>query len=65
MNTPIERRIEALESAVTEKRRVGLICTLEGETVEQALARMGVSADDGVFRIVLVPMKARQPTDTD
>ena len=65
MNTPIERRIEALESAVTEKRRVGLICTLEGETVEQALARMGVSADDGVFRIVLVPLKAGHPEDTD
>ena len=65
MNTPIERRIEALESAVTEKRRVGLVCTLEGETVEQALARMGVSADDGVFRIVLVPLKAGHPADTD
>lgn len=65
MNAPIERRLEALESAVVETRRVELICTLEGETVEQALARLGVSADDGVFRIVLVPLKAREPGNAE
>ena len=65
MNMPIERRLDALESAVAEKRRVTLICTMEGETVEQALAREGVTADDGVFRIVLVPLKVRKPGDAE
>ena len=65
MNMPIERRLDALESAIAEKRRVTLICTMEGETVEQALAREGVTADDGVFRIVLVPLKVRKPGDAE
>ena len=59
MNAPIERRVEALEAVGKVKRRVGLVVGLEGETVKQALERLGLADDDEVLQIVLVPMKAQ------
>ena len=63
MNAPIERRVEALEAVGKVKRRVGLVVALEGETVEQALSRLGLADDDGVLQIVLVPMKSKHQSD--
>lgn len=57
MNKPIQRRIETLEVVTKPKRRVGLVTGLDGETVEQTLARLGLPDDDSHRWIVMLPMK--------
>ena len=64
MNTPIQRRIEALEVVNKPKRHVGLITGLDGETTEQTLARLGLPNDDSHQWIVMLPMK-RERTDLE
>ena len=64
MNTPIQRRSEALEVVNKPKRQVGLITGLDGETTEQTLARLGLHDDDSHQWIVILPMK-RESTDLD
>ena len=62
MNKPIQRRIEALEVVTKPKRRVGLVTGLDGETVEQTLARLGLPDDDSHRWIVMLPMKREGST---
>lgn len=57
MNTPIQRRIEALEVVNKPKRHIGLVTGLDGETVEQTLARLGLPNDDSHRWVVLMPLK--------
>jgi hypothetical protein len=57
MSTTIQRRVEALEFANDKTKNVGIVIALEGETTEQALARLGLKDDDSRQWIVVVPMK--------
>lgn len=58
MSATIERRLDVLEAASNpKKRRIGLISGLDGETVEQTLARLGLPNDEDHGWIVMLPMK--------
>lgn len=64
MNTSMQRRIESLEVASLPKRHIGLITWLDGETVEQTLARLGLPDDDSHRWMVMLPMK-RECSDAE